>query len=280
MTTSTKRTTAEAALVAATGDGLHLPHHDEPVLRGRRIGRSSSTTTPCGRSSTRTSSSDRTGGSTERLPRSTAGARPACTSTSARCSSAVTTPRSGASRAARSRRLRRSDAPRRGPTGTRRGAGRPRCCRWRRTATTSTSASTSAASCAARDGGETWTRHDRPPRRRARSRRRPRRRRGVGGNRRAARSPRARTDGASWRFHTDGLHATYSLVSRSPACRRARGRARRDTRRVTAPCIGSTDRSSAGRRSPRPLGGAVGPRQIAVNGRPCGTRRARRRRST
>src|SRR5580765_6058523 len=38
MTTSTKPTTAEAALVAATGDGLHLPNHDERVLRGRRIG--------------------------------------------------------------------------------------------------------------------------------------------------------------------------------------------------------------------------------------------------
>jgi hypothetical protein len=33
MTTSTKPTTTEAALVAATGDGLHLPNHDGPVLR-------------------------------------------------------------------------------------------------------------------------------------------------------------------------------------------------------------------------------------------------------
>jgi hypothetical protein len=38
MTTSTKPSTTEAALVAATGDGLHLPNHDEPVLPGRRIG--------------------------------------------------------------------------------------------------------------------------------------------------------------------------------------------------------------------------------------------------
>jgi hypothetical protein len=38
MTTSTERSTAEAALVVATGDGLRLPHRTEPVLAGRRVG--------------------------------------------------------------------------------------------------------------------------------------------------------------------------------------------------------------------------------------------------
>src|SRR5262245_30667534 len=38
MTTSTEPTTTEAALVVATGDGLHLPGTTEPVLPGRRIG--------------------------------------------------------------------------------------------------------------------------------------------------------------------------------------------------------------------------------------------------
>jgi photosystem II stability/assembly factor-like uncharacterized protein len=38
MTTSTGRSTTESALVVATADGLHLPNRAEPLLRGRRIG--------------------------------------------------------------------------------------------------------------------------------------------------------------------------------------------------------------------------------------------------
>jgi hypothetical protein len=38
MTTSTERSTTEAALVVATSDGLRLPNRDEPLLRGPRIG--------------------------------------------------------------------------------------------------------------------------------------------------------------------------------------------------------------------------------------------------
>jgi hypothetical protein len=38
MTTSTERSTTEAALVVATADGLHLPKRAEPLMRGRRIG--------------------------------------------------------------------------------------------------------------------------------------------------------------------------------------------------------------------------------------------------
>ena len=38
MTTSTKRSTTESALVVATADGLHLPNRAEALVRGRRIG--------------------------------------------------------------------------------------------------------------------------------------------------------------------------------------------------------------------------------------------------
>ena len=46
MTTSTERSTAEAALVVATGDGLRLPHQTEPVLPGRRVGAIAADGTP------------------------------------------------------------------------------------------------------------------------------------------------------------------------------------------------------------------------------------------
>ena len=77
----------------------------------------------------------------------------------------------------------------------------------------------------------------------------------------------SRDHGATWRYHTDGLHARYALAVAATPPRRARRGLVRVTLPRMAASTGSTASASPGATvSLDDLGGAVGPRQIAASG--------------